>query len=74
MLPEVVKTRYYQLDPKTTKGLLTYFRLAQGIPEVTNFAEFNNLYFFEDTKPEFLYTQWVPDYKELLMVEYNEEK
>lgn len=28
MLPEVVKTRYYQLDPKTTKGLLTYFRLA----------------------------------------------
>jgi hypothetical protein len=61
LLPEVVVMRYQQVDPVNAKGLLIYFRLAQGVPKVFNFAEFNRNYTFKDTKPRFSQVQWQPD-------------
>lgn len=62
MLPEAQVMRYQQVDPSTAVGLLIYFRLAQGVPKVFNFAEFNSEYTFKDTNPRFSRVQWQPDF------------
>jgi hypothetical protein len=61
MLPEVKVMRYQQVDPVNAEGLLIYFRLAQGLPKVFNFAEFNPNYTFQGTKPRFQQVQWQSD-------------
>jgi len=58
MLPEVELMRYQQIDPVAADSLLSYFRLSQGIPEISNFAEMNPNYSFEDTSTNFLYASW----------------
>lgn len=71
MLPEVKVNRYQQIDPSAAANLLSYFRLSQGIPEVTNFAEHNPDYYFEDTNPRFLYAQWLDDYQLVPVLNYD---
>lgn len=45
--------RYHQIDPVQTSGLLSYFRLAQGKPTLSNFAEFNPDYTFKAANPRY---------------------
>jgi hypothetical protein len=68
---EITRNRYYQIDPITTDSLLTYFKLASGIPKVDNLAEKQPTYFFEDTAPQFLYVKWLPSYEDSFVWEYN---
>lgn len=68
---EITKNRYYQIDPIKTQTLLTYFKLASGVPKVVNLAEKQSNYFFEDTAPQFLYVKWVPSFEESYKWQYN---
>lgn len=72
MLPEVKVMRYQQVDPKNAVGLLIYFRLAQGVPKVFNFAEFNHNYTFDGTRPRFSQVTWKSDILVEQTVTYDE--
>ena len=62
MMDEAWFLRDHQIDPVEAKGLLSYFRLSSGLPDMVNFAQFNRDYSYESSNPRYNKASWTPDF------------
>ena len=73
MMDEAWFLRDHQIDPVEAQGLLSYFRLSSGTPDMVNFAQFNPNYAFESSSPRYNRAEWTPDFVITQEVAYDEE-